>query len=66
MEVFDIVLGALKRCCAALPDKRTGDHGQYTMAEIGLSAFSLFFAQSPSFRRLYTLQTTGDVDASGT
>jgi hypothetical protein len=49
MELLHTLLGAVKRCCAALPDKRTGANGQYTMADIGLSAFSLFFAQSPSF-----------------
>ena len=49
MEVLDTLLGALTRCCAALPDKRTGENGQYSMAEIGLSAFCVFFTQSPSF-----------------
>jgi hypothetical protein len=37
--------------CAGLPDQRTGPRrdGDYTMADIGLSAFSLFFMGSPSF-----------------
>ena len=37
--------------CAGLPDRRKGPllSGAYTMADIGLSAFSLFFMGSPSF-----------------
>ena len=37
--------------CAGLPDRRKGPLpvGTYTMADIGLSAFSLFFMGSPSF-----------------
>jgi hypothetical protein len=35
---------------AALPDERRGGNNQrYTMADAGLSAFSVFFTQSPSF-----------------
>ena len=34
--------------CAAFPDKRKSE-GIYSMADIGLSAFSLFFVQSDSF-----------------
>ena len=49
MEVLDSLMGALQRACAALPDQRTRDNSQYTMADVGLSAFALFFAQSPSF-----------------
>jgi hypothetical protein len=32
-----------------LPDARTGDNTRYSMEDIGLSAFSVFFTQSPSF-----------------
>jgi hypothetical protein len=32
-----------------LPDKRQGSNKRYTMSDIGLAAFSVFFAQSPSF-----------------
>ncbi|WP_048710388.1 hypothetical protein [Microvirga massiliensis] len=49
MEVLESRLTAVRRCCAALPDTRTGDNWQYTMADIGLAAFAVFFAQSPSF-----------------
>ncbi len=34
---------------ATLPDKRTGNNIQYSMKDIGLAAFSVFFTQSPSF-----------------
>jgi hypothetical protein len=49
MEVLETLLASVRRCCATLPDRRTGANRRYTMAEIGLSAFSIFFTQSPSF-----------------
>lgn len=49
LKRFDELVGALRGCLAALPDKRTGKNTQYSMEEIGLSAFSVFFTQSPSF-----------------
>jgi hypothetical protein len=42
------LLGGLREACADFPDKRKGA-GVYSMADIGLSAFSLFFMQSESF-----------------
>jgi len=44
-------IGALSLVCAGLPDRRKGPlaAGAYSMADIGLSAFSLFFMGSPSF-----------------
>jgi hypothetical protein len=48
MLVLDQLLGGLKDVCAAFPDKRKSD-GIYSMSDIGLSAFSLFFMQSESF-----------------
>ena len=48
MLILDGLLSGLKATCAAFPDKRKGD-GVYLMADIGLSAFSLFFMQSESF-----------------
>src|SRR5215469_18660694 len=39
----------LRETCASLPDKRTGSNARYTMADIGMAAFSVFFMQSPSF-----------------
>src|SRR3954449_9850149 len=49
MEVLDTLLDSVRRCCEGFPDKRTGTNSQYTMADIGCAAFSVFFTQSPSF-----------------
>lgn len=49
MSALDDLLAALRTTCAALPDPRRGGDCLYTMADIGLGAFSLFFMQSPSF-----------------
>ncbi len=49
MNVLDVALGELREVCAAFPDKRSGGDVTYSMADIGLSAFSLFFMQSESF-----------------
>lgn len=49
METLSTLIGSLRERCASLPDKRTGANGRYTMADIGLAAFSVFFMQSPSF-----------------
>jgi len=45
------LISALKDVCAGLPDRRKGQRrdGEYSMADIGLSAFSVFFMGSPSF-----------------
>ena len=48
MLILERLLTGLKHVCAACPDKRK-DAGVYTMSDIGLSAFSLFFMQSESF-----------------
>lgn len=39
----------LRQVFAGWPDRRTGTNTQYSMEDIGLSAFSVFFTQSPSF-----------------
>jgi hypothetical protein len=51
VSVVEDLIAELATVCAGLPDQRTGPHrdGDYTMADIGLSAFSLFFMGSPSF-----------------
>jgi hypothetical protein len=49
MKILDRLIGSLRGCCHSLPDLRQGGDTRYTMADIGLSAFSLFFLQSPSF-----------------
>ncbi len=45
MVILDRLLSDLTNACSAFPDKRKGEGG-YAMADIGLSAFSLFFMQS--------------------
>jgi hypothetical protein len=49
MKILDRLTGSLRGCCHSLPDLRQGGDVRYTMVDIGLSAFSLFFMQSPSF-----------------
>src|SRR3954447_23795378 len=49
MNALDVLLSDLKDVCAGLGDKRHGQTCRYTMADIGLAAFSVFFMQSPSF-----------------
>ena len=48
MEMLETLLEGVRSACASFPDKRRGDV-TYSMADIGLSAFSLFFMQSESF-----------------
>ncbi len=43
------LVGSLRRTLGGLPDRRTGDNAHYAMEDIGSSAFSVFFTQSPSF-----------------
>jgi hypothetical protein len=47
--ILNHLLSGLKDVCAGFPDKRKGGETTYTMADIGISAFSLFFMQSESF-----------------
>jgi hypothetical protein len=51
VTVLDSLIAELKGVCAGLPDRRKGPRrdGEYTMADIGLSAFAVFFMGSPSF-----------------
>ena len=48
MLILDRLLTGLKDVCATFPDKRKSE-GVHSMADIGLSAFSMFFMQSESF-----------------
>jgi hypothetical protein len=51
VSALEELIAELSEVCAGLPDKRKrprGD-GDYTMADLGLSAFSVFFMASPSF-----------------
>jgi hypothetical protein len=39
----------LEQACAGMPDIRTGKNSVYELSDVGMSAFSVFFTQSPSF-----------------
>lgn len=39
----------LKQACESFPDLRTGKNSVYDLVDAGMSAFSVFFTQSPSF-----------------
>jgi len=39
----------LQQSCAEFPDMRTGKNSTYGLPDVGMSAFSVFFTQSPSF-----------------
>lgn len=49
LKRFDQLVDRFRTILAAFPDKRTGSNTRYSMADIGLSAFAVFFTQSPSF-----------------
>ena len=51
MVLIERLIGELREVCAGLPDRRVAPRreGEYSIADIGLSAFSLFFMGSPSF-----------------
>ena len=46
---WDNLVQQMRQVFAALPDQRTGENTEYTMEDFGVSAFSVFFTQSPSF-----------------
>jgi len=43
------MIGTLTETLAALPEHRTGQNGQYSLLDAGLSAFAVFYTQAPSF-----------------
>lgn len=49
MKILENLLTELKGVCAGLTDRRRSTDCTYTMADIGMAAFSVFFMQSPSF-----------------
>jgi hypothetical protein len=51
VSAVEQLIGELSEVCAGLPDQRKGPRrdGDYTMTDIGLAAFSIFFMGSPSF-----------------
>ena len=46
---LESLLGSLRGCLDRFPDKRRGANTTYSMVDIGMAAFSVFFMQSPSF-----------------
>ena len=61
MSVIDSLIAELSKVCAGLPNRRKepADPGVYTMSDIGLAAFSVFFTGSPSFLANQTALATG-------
>jgi hypothetical protein len=50
VNALEALIADLREVCAGLPDRRKGPgENTYPMADIGLSAFALFFMGSPSF-----------------
>jgi hypothetical protein len=47
--ILEPLIAALKALCGTLPDRRRGENSSYTMSDIGMGAFGVFFMQSPSF-----------------
>jgi len=48
-NIFDGIVSFFRQELESLPDKRTGKNTRYEMIDAGLSAFSVFFTQNPSF-----------------
>jgi hypothetical protein len=46
---FDMMVRQLRIAIYSFPDKRTGKNIRYSLEDIALSGFSVFFTQSPSF-----------------
>jgi len=48
VEWLDSLIEAVRRACAGLPDGRAANR-HFTMEDIGMAAFSVFFMQSRRF-----------------
>jgi hypothetical protein len=48
-QSFDLFIGHMKTLFGLLPDSRSGHNKSYKISDAALSAFSVFFTQSPSF-----------------
>ena len=57
---FDELVNYFRSVMAEFPDKRTGTNTRYSMEDVVLGAFALFFTQSPSFlafqRRMHSAE----------
>ena len=62
---FTSLLGFLRSAIETFPEVRTGTNTKYSLEDIALSAFSVFFTQSPSFLAYQTSmqQNKGDNNA---
>lgn len=49
LKTWDEHLAHLRQILGEFHDRRTGDNTTYSMQDIGLGAFSVFFTQCPSF-----------------
>ena len=49
MTHLEKYIAQLRESCASMRDKRSGANGHYSMTDIGMAAFSMFFMQHPSF-----------------
>ena len=49
VRTFDQLMGRVRQRVASFSDRRTGSNKKYKMEDIGLSAFSVFYTQCPSF-----------------
>lgn len=49
LGLFDGVVASFRQVLSSLTDKRTGKNSRYGMEDAALSAFSIFFTQTPSF-----------------
>ncbi|HEV2320755.1 MAG TPA: ISNCY family transposase, partial [Gammaproteobacteria bacterium] len=49
MQRLRSLLTHLRQCCESFPDPRRGQNATYSIADIGIAAFAVFFMQSPSF-----------------
>ena len=48
-STFNRLVECFRATVERFPDERTGDNVEYSMADAGIGAFSVFFTQSPSF-----------------
>jgi hypothetical protein len=49
VKSFDEIVAYFKSVLEKFPDERTGKNKRYQIIDVALSAFSVFFTQTPSF-----------------
>jgi len=47
--LFNRLVDSFRQRLSPLPDKRKGKNSRYGMEDVALSAFGVFFTQTPSF-----------------